>query len=308
MKLSWSHGAVLLATVAISACGMGGGGDKAPTGQVVATVDGEEITAMELNAELAGVQVADPAQRKQVEQAALQRIIARKLLAQQAKEQKVDKTPAFAQQLARSNETLLAAAAQRKMAEGVPEPPRQEAETFISENPQMFAQRRMMVVDQIVTGTLPEPVLKALQPTTTMEQVEGVFQANGVDFQRTTTILDSLTAPKPLLDTILKLPPGEIFVFPRANAVFVNQVRDNRVLPFTGDRAVRYATNGLKSMKTQETVNKKTELLIKGSEAKIKYNDAYKPPPPAKAAPKAAAPAPAAAPAAAPPPAAAPNT
>ena len=43
MKLKWTHGAALLACIAMSGCGMIGG-DKAPKGQVVATVNCEEIT------------------------------------------------------------------------------------------------------------------------------------------------------------------------------------------------------------------------------------------------------------------------
>ena len=68
MKLKWTHGAALLACIALSGCGMIGG-DKAPKGQVVATVNGEEITVTELNRELAGAAPAHPAERKAAEQA-----------------------------------------------------------------------------------------------------------------------------------------------------------------------------------------------------------------------------------------------
>ena len=46
MKLNWTHGAALLACVAMSGCGMIGGGSKAPKGQVVATVNGEPANAI----------------------------------------------------------------------------------------------------------------------------------------------------------------------------------------------------------------------------------------------------------------------
>lgn len=309
MKLTWTHGAALVACVAISGCGLGG--DKAPKGQVVATVDGEEITAMELNAELAGVQVADAAQRKLAEQAALKQIILRKLLVQQAKEEKLDKTPAFSQQRDRAEENLLAGMMQKKMAQGIADPPKAEAEKFVAEHPAMFANRRVMVVDQIVTTPISAAISKQLEPTTTLEQVEAVFRANNLDFQRTTVVLDTLNAPPAFITTLEKLPPGEIFVFPRPGAVIVNQIRDSRSTPFVGERAVTYALAGLKSLRTQEAVAKKMEILEKGSASKIQYNEAYKPKPaPKAAAGKSAAPAakpaaPAPAPAA---PAAAPTT
>lgn len=292
MKLTWTHSAALIACVAISGCGLGGDkGGKAPSGQVVATVDGEEITAMELNAELAGVQVADAVQRKAAEQGALRQIIMRKLLVKQAKEAKIDKSPAYALQQERANENMLAGAMQRNLAQGVAEPTREEAERFVAEHPNMFAQRRVMVVDQIVTTGLTPALTKQLEPATTLEQIEAVFQGASLDYQRTTVVLDSLNAPPAFVDTLMKLPPNEIFVFPRGGAVIVNQIRDSRIMPFTGDRAVKYALNGLKNLRTQEAVAKKLEALEKGAVDKIKYNEAYKPKPPAKAAPKAAAPA-----------------
>lgn len=293
MKLNWTHGAALLACVAIGGCDMIGGGSKAPKGQVVATVNGEEITVTELNRELGAAPAADAAQRKAMEQAALQSIITRKLLAQAAKTEKLDKTPAFAQQEMQTKESMLVGAMQRKIAGGVANPSRVEAEKFVAEHPHMFAERRVMVVDQIVVGKFSPELMKKLEPLTTLEQVETALSRESLDFQRTTTVLDTLNAPEGLTETLMKLPAGEIFIFPRGNAVFVNQIRESRTLPFTGERAVNYASAGLKQMRTQEAVSRQIEALRKGASDKITYNDKYKPDPAAKpAAPAAPAPAP----------------
>ena len=89
------------ACLALTACDLGKAKEaKAPAGQVVATVDGEEITARELRAELQGMSFPSPQARKSAEQAALQSIIDRKLLAKAAEEAKLDETPDFALQKA----------------------------------------------------------------------------------------------------------------------------------------------------------------------------------------------------------------
>lgn len=314
MKLNWTHGAALLACIAVSGCGMIGGGSKAPEGQVVATVNGEEITVTELNRELGGASSANPEERKAAEQAALQSIITRKLVAQAAEEQELDKTPAFAQQELQAKEAMLIGAMQRKIASTVVNPTRADAERFVSEHPQMFADRRVMVVDQIVVGKFDQALMKEFEPLTTLEQIEAVLVRENLDFQRTTTVLDTLNAPEGLTSTLMKLPPGEVFIFPRGNAVFVNQIRDSRVMPFVGDRAINYAMAGLKSQRSQEAVAKQVEAMRKGAEDKITYNEKYKPTKPkpgaapaAKAAAPAAAPAPTTAPAPAAPAPAAPT-
>lgn len=298
MKLKWTHGAALLACIALSGCGMIGG-DKAPKGQVVATVNGEEITVTELNRELAGASPANPAERKAAEQAALESIITRKLVAQASKDQKLDKTPIFAQQEQQAKEAMLVGAMQRKISSTVVAPTRAEGEKFVAEHPNMFANRRVMVVDQIVVGSFKPELMKEFEPMTTLEQIEAVLVRENLDFQRTTTVLDTLNAPEDLTKTLANLPPNEIFIFPRGNAVFVNQIRDNRVMPFTGDRAINYAMAGLKSLRTQEALVKQLEAIRKAGEGEITYNDKYKPvktaakpaAPAAKAAPAPAAPA-----------------
>lgn len=302
MKLKWTDGAALLACIALSGCGMIGG-DKAPKGQVVATVNGEEITVTELNRELGGAASANPADRKAAEQAALESIITRKLVAQASKEEKLDKTPVFAQQEVQAKEAMLVGAMQRKVASTVVAPTRTEGEKFVTDHPDMFANRRVMVVDQIVVGQFKPELMKEFEPMTTLEQIEAVLVRENLDFQRTTTVLDTLNAPEDLTKTLGKLPPNEIFIFPRGNAVFVNQIRDNRVMPFTGDRAISYALAGLKSLRTQEALVKQLETIRKAGEGEITYNDKYKPvktaakpatkpaTPAAKAAPAPAAPA-----------------
>src|SRR3954471_12848854 len=80
---------------AIGAAALVAGCHSKPTGQVVATVDGDEITLTELNAELATMQVPANADKKQVQNAALERIIERKLLAGAARQDGIDQNPEF---------------------------------------------------------------------------------------------------------------------------------------------------------------------------------------------------------------------
>src|SRR5688500_6823890 len=84
----------LVAGLTLAACDRG----KEPSGQVVATVDGQEVTIRELRAELGNLSFATPAERKAGEQAALQAIVNRKLLAKASEDQKLDKSPEFALQ------------------------------------------------------------------------------------------------------------------------------------------------------------------------------------------------------------------
>lgn len=290
----------LTATLALGGCDqvkklVGGG---APKGQVAATVAGDEITTLEVRQEMGGFTSRDPKVMKQAEQAALQRIILRRLIVAQAKEQKLDKTPEYTLQVKRGEEALLTQLYQRKIATSIAVPSRDEAAAFVAANPDRFANRQIYVVDQLVVGPNKVPP-DQLRPLKTLDEVRALFEREGVTYQGTTATLDSLSADQRLIAEIKKLPPGEVFILPQAGgSLLFNRIVETKSAPFQGDMAVNFATNVLRQQKAQEAVVRQVELLRKSSDSKITYNDAFKPPADAKgAAPAAAAPA-AAAPAA----------
>jgi EpsD family peptidyl-prolyl cis-trans isomerase len=267
-----------------------------PAGQVVATVNGEEITSLELRQEMGGFSSRDPKIVKLAQQQALQQIIMRRLLVQKAKEDKLDKTADYNLQVKRGEENLLAQSYQRKLASTIPAPSRAEAEAFIANNPGRFAQRRVMVVDQVIAP--PNKIApERFKPLNTLEDVKALFDAEGVPYQQNVASFDTLSADPRLVKQVDGLPPGEVFVVPQGGSLIFNRVSQSKVVPFRGDPAIAFASNAIRSQKAQETVRSRMETLRKGAEAKIVYNAAYKPPPPAKPGAKPAAPA-AAAPAA----------
>lgn len=288
---------VFVATCAIAAIGLGGcdqvkklvGGGK-PSGQVVATVDGEEITSLELRAELGGFGSRDPEIMKAAQQQALQQIILRKVLAQEARKQKLDKTSDYTLQLHRSEEGLLAGLYQKKLASSVTQPSRADAEAFVSGHPEMFSGRRVLFVNQVIAapnGIAPE----RLRPLKTLDEVRRLLESEGVAYQENAVVLDTLSADQRLVGLIKTLPPGEIFVVPQQGSMLFNQITGERSTPFVGDMARAYALNVLRSQSAQKAVGTKIEALRNGAESKIVYSDAYKPPKPKAPAKAAAAPA-----------------
>lgn len=277
------------------------GGGKA-SGQVVATVDGEEITSLQLRTELGNFGSRDPEVMKAAQQQALQRIIMRKLIANKAREEKLDKGTDYTLQVERGQEALLAQLYQRKLASKAAQPTKAEAEAYVTANPARFFQRKVLFVDQVIAA--PNKISpERLRPLQTLDQVKALLDSEGVQYQTNAVVLDTLSADPRLVQGIANLPPGEIFVIPQGGAILFNHVSDSRVVPFTGDMATAYAMNALRQQKAGEVVTKQITDMRKAAESKIVYNPAFKPPPekkaPAAKAPAAAAPvaAPAAAPA-----------
>lgn len=273
------------ACVALAGCHFPGlGGDhKAPTGQVVANVDGREVTLRELNAELGTATFPDPKARKAAEQAALRNIVARIVLANTARQQGLDKTPDFALQKQRATDAVLAQALQQKLIAGVPQPTKEEAQTFVSSHPDTFLERKVFVVDQIRMPRVPTEVLKSLEPLKTMEEIEVVLNKDSIPHQRSDATLDAVGADPRLVDFILKLPAGEVFVLPANEGLLVNRVKETKVVPFTGDAATQYATRWLARQRTQEVVSRSFNQYLTAAAAKVQFNKDYAPPKPSRA-------------------------
>ncbi|WP_294330054.1 EpsD family peptidyl-prolyl cis-trans isomerase [uncultured Sphingomonas sp.] len=296
MKKLYLVTAVAAAALAVSGCG--GKGGKLDKGQVVASVDGEEITVFELNAELQASQVPPGTDRKVAEQMALQRIIERKILAKVAREQKLDKTPAFLIQERRADELILTTMLRDKIASGIAQPTDTEIEKYQAAHPDRFAQRKVYTIDQVV---FPPPSsaekLKQFAPLKTIDQLVAKLSADGVQFRRAPSQIDTAALPPEIAGKIAALPPQEMFILPSQQGLTANVITATTVQPLPADQARNLALNALRSERFSKAADAQLNDRLKKARETVKYQPGYSAPPqlqgnaPKPAAPGAAAPA-----------------
>ena len=283
----------LLAAVALSLALAGcKKGDKADVaqGQVVAVVDGKEITSSELNAELQSMNVPNNEQgREQAKNAALDVLISRTILTNVARERKLDQSPTYIMQKRRADEALLVQTLQRDIASRVSVPTRADAMAFIAATPDLFAQRKVYTLDQIAFA-VPQgnaALLKSLEPLKTMGAVEQKLIESRVRYQRAAGKLDTIQVDPNLMKRIAQLPAGEIFVLPNNGALVANQITKVDVVPFQGDQAIDFAMNYLQNKKVSEAADKDLKARIEKARKEVRYQPGYGPKTPASApAPK----------------------
>jgi len=275
--------------LAVSGCNFGSK-PKAPTGQVVATVGGHEITVRQLHAELNNAAALPPAAQKEQQRAALNFMIERTVLADEARKQGIDKNPDFILLNQRATDMLLVQQLQAKIAASVPPPTLEEASRVESANPNVFAERKIFDVDQIrIDRPSDSNVLAKLQPLKTLDEVANFLTQSHLPFQRGTAIIDAVGQNPQLISAIVALPPQEVFVFPAGNQILISQVRNARTEPFTGDSANKYALNVLRLQHTQAAVQKHMASLILKARGTLQVSKDYLQPKAAPAAVKAPA-------------------
>lgn len=273
IRASLMAGALLLA-----GCGNSEEGEPLAKGQTVATVNGKDVTIHELNAELMGVNVPEGEQRKQVEQAALQAVIGRTILADIARERGIDKSPSYLMQQRRANEALLVQMLRADIASRLPPPTRAEAEAFIKANPDLFAQRKIYQLDQIQFQTPSDMAkIKRLEPLKTMEQVEQQLIQDRIEYRRAPGRLDTIGTNPDLIRQIARLPEGEIFIVPQQGTMIASRITSVETVPFQGEDAIAYAMNLIQNQRMQQATERELKAKIEEARKTIKYQKGFEP-------------------------------
>jgi EpsD family peptidyl-prolyl cis-trans isomerase len=267
------------ACVALAACG-----NKAPSGQVVATVKGKEITSAELHNEMNGFNAPNEQVRKAAEQQALNAILARKVLAAAAEKAGVDKTPEFALQKKRAEETLLVQTWQAQIAKTVPPASKEEIDKFVADNPNLYSARKVFAVDQIRFPRVGDPaIIAGFKDLKTIPDIAAYLAAHKIPYQQGQGQIDALAIGPQATDQIMKLPPTEVFIVPQGNLLVGNHITETRVVPVPPDAASKQAANYLKTRRTQEALQRQFGQILAGAKKDIVYAKAYQPVTPAKA-------------------------
>ncbi len=263
---------LVAALLVTSGCG------KKATGQVVAVVNGDEITLDELNAELNSVNLPASADKKLAMRQLLQQVVDRRLLAQTAKEQGLDRDPAYVTQQRRMNEDLLVRMYAKKSADTIPVPTAAEIDKYIAEHPLVFGSRTRYKLDQIRFEMPTDPSkLKALEADHSMEAITTRLTSMGIKFQRGNSALDSGAVDPSALKQVTSLPPGEPFITPAGRQIAVSVVTGTEPLPVPEAQVRPLAVQALRN----ETLNKIGETRLKEARAKgkIEYQTGYEAPP-----------------------------
>ncbi len=261
-----------------------GGCSKKPGGQVVAVVNGEEITQQELNAELQNAHIPPNVDQQKVMPALLQRVVDRKLVTQLAKTDGLDKTPTYLAQSRILDENLLANQYAGKIAKTLPLPDTAAVDTFISSNPTIFGQRKRYTLNQIVFNQPSDPAfLQKLGPAHTLDAIAAILTASQVQFVRGVGKLDTGAIPPEIATKIAALPPGEPFLLPDNGRIVASVIASADPVPVTPEEARPAALNILRQKALQDALGKKLEAAR--ASAKISYEDGFAPPPKPAASP-----------------------
>ena len=300
MKTSFPAAPVLLA--ALLAAALGACGDKArerKPGQALASVNGEEVTVLQLNEELQRANVA-AGQQDAASKQLLQVLIDRQLLQEAAARENLDRDPKVMQAVERARSLIVAQAYLQKRIGNVARPAPGEVEDYFNQHPGFFANRKQLSMNELVIATsdLTPEVRAAADGAKSLEEVAVWLDAHKIRYGRTQITRSTADVPPQLSDKLLGMPKGQLFVVKegaRAMFIAVAEVKD---APVSLQVAAPQIEQFLMKKKNQELAA--DELKRLRASARIEYLNKAMTPDQKPAALPASAPAPASAPSSAP--------
>jgi EpsD family peptidyl-prolyl cis-trans isomerase len=250
--------------------------DKKPGGQTVAVVNNEEITAADLNAELSNSNVSAADASKDVRAQALERLIDRRLLAQQAKADGIDKSPEFLNQERRQNETLLINMLIQRQAKTQQVPSADNIAKFEASRPGMFAKHEIWTLETINYPLPKDPAVTAkIAAAKSLDEVAQTLAAAGIQSTRVTRQFDTAVLPASIYAQLANLAPGEPFIAPGPDRAVASVITDRKPAPFTSDQSRQLALAQMKREQVEQLVMQRVRDLK--AKAKIQYQPGFGP-------------------------------
>jgi EpsD family peptidyl-prolyl cis-trans isomerase len=259
----------LMLAGAVAGCDVGAA--KQPDAKVAAKVNGAEITVHQVKSAPADEKRGNPSQ-------ALERIIDRELLVQKALEAGLDRDPLVAQTVDNARRQLLAQAYLERTAAAKVKSAPDEVKAFYSDNPALFADRRIYRLRELA---IPAPVeridlLKAeVEKAGGLESVEEWLRGRGVKFSVATMTQPAEQLPLKYLPQLSGMKEGEVAWFASPLGASVIQVMNVQRSPLTEQQAAPLIEQFLAGRKRLELAAAEVKRLREV--ASIEYLGEFRP-------------------------------
>jgi EpsD family peptidyl-prolyl cis-trans isomerase len=260
--------ALILVAATLSACG-DKAKDKKP-GQALASVNGEEVTMLQLNEEMQRAGVA-PGQQDAAGKQLLQVLIDRTLLEEAAAKENLDRDPKVMQAIDRAKSLIIAQAYLQKRIGNVTQPSQSEVQDYFNKHPEFFSNRKQFSMDELVIAAndLTPDVKAASDHAKSLEEVAVWLDAHKIKYGRSQITRSTADVPPQLSEKLLGQPKGQLFVVkegPRAMFISVTEVKD---APVSLQVAAPQIEQFLLTQKNKELAG--AELKRLRGNAKIEY-------------------------------------
>lgn len=267
---------ILLMTVTLVACGEKANDAKKSDTQVVAKVNGDEISIHQVNLQLGRVGNIDEAQSKAVSQQILAKLVDQQLLKQKALEEKLDRDPRVLQVIEASKSEILAQAYLEKVATKAKKATTSEIDTFFNEHPELFEKRRLFRLQELVVQSGQDKfdeIEAGLKNIKNINEVANWLKEHDIPFTANSNVRAAEQLPNNLLKVLQPLADGEVFLVKTERGLNVVHLAASQSQPITRDKATPVIEQYFLNLNKTNLI--KDEVTAIKDKANIEYLGAF---------------------------------
>lgn len=279
---------LISSAIMLTSCGKKDAADSKKTDtQVVAKVNGDEITIHQVNFQLSRMGQMNEAQSKVAAKQVLSRLVELQLLKQQAIEQKLDKNPGVLQALEASKDQLLAQAYLEMSMAKAPKPSTSTVDSFYKDRPELFENRRIYRLQELVVNI---DKAKFAETQQALKDIKGIneiatwLKDKNYPFSVNSNVKAAEQLPSDLLKKLQTLKDGDAVIISSENSFNIIHLVASQPMPIARSKATpiieQYYMNQNKTnlaKKEMTALNEKAKIEFIGTFADMKKADLTNP-------------------------------
>ncbi|MDQ3185482.1 MAG: EpsD family peptidyl-prolyl cis-trans isomerase [Pseudomonadota bacterium] len=276
----------LFASLALGlvACGDRKEAEK-PASQIAAKVNSGEVSVHQINYILSrtGVGANTPEAAPKIRREILDKLVDQELAVEQAVEKKLDRSPDVLMAIENARREILARAYIEQITAAMAKPTVDEAKKYYVEHPQLFAERRIYNIHEIVlpaAAGVADELRKMLDAGKSMEDIASWLKGKDIKFAGGSATRPAEQIPLELLPKIHPLKVGQGLLMENPQSVTLMRLAASQSVPvseavalpriqqFLGNqRATEAAKQELKALKTKAKITYMGEFADTGNSA-----------------------------------------
>jgi EpsD family peptidyl-prolyl cis-trans isomerase len=258
--------------IGLTACGSKDA--EKPATQVIAKVNSGEISVHQINYVLSrsGAGSVSQEMAPKVRRQVLDRLIDQELAIEQALEKKLDRTPDVITALDAARREILARAYIDQITGAVSKPTSEEAKKYYSEHPQLFSERRIYNIQEIMlpaTEGVADELNKLLTTGKSMEDLVSWLKGKSIKFSGGSATRPAEQIPLELLSKIHTLKVGQGLVIAGPQSITVMRIAAAQSAPVSESVALPQIQQFLSNQRKAEAATEDIKQLK--AKAKISY-------------------------------------
>lgn len=262
--------------LALGACGSKD--TEKPASQIAAKVNSGEISVHQINYILsrAGANAATPESAPKIRRQILDRLIDQELAVEQAVAKKLDRSPDILMAVENARREILARAYIEQVTAEMAKPTVDEAKQYYVDHPQLFAERRIYNIQEIVvplTAGVDAELREMLDAGKSMENIADWLKGKGIKFGGGSATRSAEQIPLELLPKIHPLKVGDGLIIKGPQSITVMRLAASQSVPIPEAAALPRIQQFLGNQRAAEAA--KQELKGLKEKAKITYMSGF---------------------------------